>query len=40
MGIEGYKFVRTYAAYAHMCLLIQNADMADTWKAMGSKVWA
>ena len=21
MGIEGYKFVRTYAAYAHMCLL-------------------
>ena len=20
MGIEGYKFVRTYAAYAHMCL--------------------
>ena len=22
MGIEGYKFVWTYAAYAHMCLFL------------------
>ena len=29
MGIEGYKFVQTYAAYAHMCLFSLGAVLEE-----------